>query len=277
MEIIRHPDAAAFLHRAQAWLLRAEAENNLVLGIANALLNGDHSYGDPIYLATVEDDGKVSGCAFRTPPYKLALTRMPLAAINPLVASVASVYPSIHAVGGPASATTRFAESWAAHHRVACEVSMRNGIYCLDTVVPPASPPSGAIRRASAADLEQLSDWGIRFVEETGVEHPDPRGLTTRLVEQCSMYVWEDGAVVAMAAAMDPTATGIRIGYVYTPPAQRGRGYASILVAELSQLYLGRGRNLCFLYTDMANPTSNTIYRRIGYRQVCEVIDIAFR
>ena len=91
------------------------------------------------------------------------------------------------------------------------------------------------------------------------------------------MYVWEDDSVTSMAAAMDPTPTGVRIGYVYTPPEARGRGYASILVAELSQLYLDRGRSLCFLYTDMANPTSNAIYQRIGYRQVCEVVDIAFR
>ena len=70
-------DAAAFLHRAEVWLRQAEAENNLLLGIARALTSGDHPYRDPIYLATVEDDGKVCGCAFRTPPYKFALTRMP--------------------------------------------------------------------------------------------------------------------------------------------------------------------------------------------------------
>ncbi len=273
MEIVRHTDAAAFLRRAEAWLLLAEAENNLVLGIASALIDGDHSYADPIYLATVEDDGKVCGCAFRTPPYKLSLTRMPLAAIDPLVASVASVYPSVHAVGGPAAAANGFAESWAACRGVDCEVIMRNAIYSLDTVVPPPSPPPGIMRQASASDLQQLSDWGVRFVEETGVEHS--HDLTRRLVENGSMYVWEDDAITSMAAAMDPTATGVRIGYVYTPPSARGRGYASVLVAELSQLHFDRGLDLCFLYTDVANPTSNAIYSRIGYRQVCEVIEIA--
>ena len=277
MEIVRHPDAAAFLHRAEVWLRQAEAENNLMLGIARALISGDHPYRDPIYLATVEDDGKVCGCAFRTPPYKFALTRMPPAAIDALVDSVASLYPSIHAVGGPEPAATRFARAWASRQGIETEVSMRNGIYALDTVVRPSSPPAGSIRQASGADLARLSQWGHLFVEETGIEHPDPAGLAVRLLEQGSMYVWEDDSVTSMAAAMDPTPTGVRIGYVYTPPEARGRGYASILVAELSQLYLDRGRSLCFLYTDMANPTSNAIYQRIGYRQVCEVVDIAFR
>ena len=58
---------------------------------------------------------------------------------------------------------------------------------------------------------------------------------------------------------------------MYTPPELRGRGYATALTAELSQRLLdGRlfegGRRFCFLYTDLANPTSNAIYERIGYR-----------
>jgi predicted GNAT family acetyltransferase len=62
---------------------------------------------------------------------------------------------------------------------------------------------------------------------------------------------------------------------VYTPPACRGRGYASALVAELSQRVLGRGERV-ILYTDLDNPTSNAIYQRIGYVAVDESIRYAF-
>ena len=73
-----------------------------------------------------------------------------------------------------------------------------------------------------------------------------------------------------MAAVGGPTPNGDRISWVYTPPALRGRGYASACVAALSQRLLDSGRRFCFLYTDLANPTANKLYQRIGYRQVID-------
>ena len=79
-----------------------------------------------------------------------------------------------------------------------------------------------------------------------------------------------------MAAAIGETAHGVRVGYVYTPPAFRRRGYATATVFHLSQLLLESGRNFCCLYTDLANPTSNAIYARLGYRPLCDVVDVNF-
>jgi predicted GNAT family acetyltransferase len=61
---------------------------------------------------------------------------------------------------------------------------------------------------------------------------------------------------------------GIAINAVYTPPELRGRGYATGCVASLSARMLDEGRTFCVLYTDLANPTSNAIYARIGYRGI---------
>ena len=72
------------------------------------------------------------------------------------------------------------------------------------------------------------------------------------------------------------TPSGIRIGPVYTPPPDRGQGYASALVAAVSQAQLDAGRRFCFLYTDLANPTSNRIYQAIGYRPVTGALRIDF-
>jgi predicted GNAT family acetyltransferase len=97
------------------------------------------------------------------------------------------------------------------------------------------------------------------------------------LPERGGFWLWEvDGEVVSLTGHGGPTPNGIRIGPVYTPPRHRGRGYATRLVAEQSAWLLGRGRRFCFLFTDLANPTSNGIYRRIGYRQVCEAAEIVF-
>jgi hypothetical protein len=72
------------------------------------------------------------------------------------------------------------------------------------------------------------------------------------------------------------TPNGIRIGPVYTPPDRRRRGYGSAVTAAVSAAELAAGRQFCFLYTDLANPTSNKIYMDIGYEPVCDAVDYAF-
>ena len=66
------------------------------------------------------------------------------------------------------------------------------------------------------------------------------------------------------------------IGGVYTPPDCRNRGYASACVAELSRRLLDEGRAFCCLYTDASNPTSNSIYQKIGYKLVADSSHYAF-
>jgi len=78
-----------------------------------------------------------------------------------------------------------------------------------------------------------------------------------------------------MVGAVRDTPHTTGIGAVYTPPRFRGRGYATAAVATLSRQLLDGGRSSCFLYTDLANPVSNAIYRRVGYEPLQDVVDIA--
>jgi predicted GNAT family acetyltransferase len=67
-----------------------------------------------------------------------------------------------------------------------------------------------------------------------------------------------------------------RVGPVYTPPQLRGRGYATALVREVTAARLATGVRTMVLYTDVANPTSNAIYARIGYRPLAEAVELDF-
>ena len=82
---------------------------------------------------------------------------------------------------------------------------------------------------------------------------------------------------MSLSGFSGPTPTGIRIGPVYTPPEHRRHGYATTLVADLSAWLLEQGHRACFLYTDLANPTSNRIYVEIGYERVCDAMEFSFR
>jgi len=96
------------------------------------------------------------------------------------------------------------------------------------------------------------------------------------VVADGGFWLWESAAVVSMTGASPAPPDGARIGPVYTPPALRGHGYATALVAHASAHALTHGRTRCYLHTDLANPTSNAIYQRIGYEWVCEATEIRF-
>ena len=159
---------------------------------------------------------------------------------------------------------------------------MEQGVHALEQVAEVPAPP-GRPRSLQPEDLELLLVWTRAFSEEADPgghwdEEEARRRLTQRLKADTpsGYWMWEDGEPVCLTGYFAPTKTGIRIGAVYTPTALRRRGYATALVAAVSREMLARGRRSCFLYTDLANPTSNAIYRRIGYRLVCGAAEIAF-
>lgn len=274
LSVRRFEDPAAFRRRAEPWLLRREAEHNLLLGLLRTLETSPELFEPPIYLAAVERDGEVVGCAFRTPPFKLGLTRMPEAAVPGLVADVAAVYAELPAVMGPRLQALRFAGIWCARAGGEPQEGMRQRIFQLDEVVPPADPAPGVLRVAGEDDLELVTRWMEAFAEDAAVTMPAARRLARERVRNGVVFLWEEGEPVSMAAYGGETPNGMRIGFVYTPAPARGRGYATACVAALSRRTLDAGKRFCFLYTDLANPTSNRIYERIGYRPVADVVDV---
>ncbi len=256
--------------------MESEAEHNLLLGIIARLIRGDHDWSEPIYLASATVGEAVVGCAWRTPPFKLGLTRMTVEVVPVLVDDLAEVYDSIETVMGPVAAAEEFGRLWSERRGLSARTVMRQGIYELTSVTPRSGWPAGHFRKATAEDVKLLAEWSAAFQKETHVDIGDPDRRAGSLVESGRMFVWDDGAVRTMAAAVADTPNGVRVGYVYTPPEHRGRGYASACVAALSQWMLDEGRKYCFLYTDLDNPTTNAIYRRIGYELLSEVVDVHF-
>jgi uncharacterized protein len=157
---------------------------------------------------------------------------------------------------------------------------MLQRIYRLERVRPVGDVP-GRLRRASKADGPVLIPWVRAFHAEAFREHAPPfdaEQLVDRRLGGSTdgLCLWDDEGPRTLAGFTGPTPHGIRVGPVYTPPEHRGRGYASACVAALSQLLLDRGYRFCFLYTDLANPTSNRIYQRVGYEPVCDVAEFHF-
>lgn len=292
---MRHDGPRAFLDRAEAWLLEREAENNLPLGVAASLARGTagsavpaaspaggvEAPAPPLYFATIERGDDIVGCAFRTPPYKVGLTRMPLDAAALLARDIADVYEEIPAALGPVAVVGAFGEAWSELRGVRATPATRQRVHILERVVPPSRMAAGRMRLAGPADIPLVARWLVSFAHETGLGDPgDPLARARRL---CGgeggnrlLVLWVDGEPVSMAGFPARTRHGVRIGYVYTPGGHRRKGYATALVAELSSHALELGFSHCVLYTDLANPTSNKIYRSVGYRPLQDVMDVEF-
>jgi predicted GNAT family acetyltransferase len=284
VEAVRLDDPAEFLAEAEPFLLADEARHNLMLGIAGNIRAGS-IYRD-FRLWLVRDGREVVAAAVRTPPYNLILAqpRSPLALATLVEAVRGEELPGVVAAEPEA---VEFAELWTRRTGIPARTNMRQGIYRLERVEPlPAVP--GSARVATAGDRELAVRWFTAFAEEA-LHEGGPGGdrveemIDYRLSSPTSgLLLWEDGGEpVSLAGWGGPTPNGIRIGPVYTSPELRGRGHATALTAELSgRLLDGRlfegGRRFCFLYTDLANPTSNAIYERIGYRRVAESAEIVF-
>jgi uncharacterized protein len=281
MNLVAHDDVQSFLEAAGPVLLRDEARHNLIYGICSTLVEAPDAHPE-FHLWTVESQGEPVLAMLMTPPYNIAVAApTDPAAMEFAAEALKDQRIDLPGVTGALPEADVFADEWERLSGVTRRLRMAQGVYALRSVRLP-QVVEGRMRLATAEDRDVLVEWFDAFVAESvPADAPRQEGeaaVDRRLAsnEGSGFAVWEDGEVVSMSGFGGGTPNGIRIGPVYTPPRLRRRGYASALVAELSRQLIEDGREYCFLYTDLANPTSNRIYMDIGYELVCESADYAF-
>jgi hypothetical protein len=282
VEVTRHETADGFLGHAGDFLVEREAEHNLILGLSSRLRQDPRLYGKDPYFAVVEDGGRVVGAALRTPPHNLVLSELDdKRTIGPLLDAVREEYAELPGVVAPKERAAQFAKAWHEATGATVELRIAQRVFRADRVDPPQGVP-GRMRDYEPSDRELAARWMDAFTAEALAGSPQPES-SEEFVDRREadpdggLVLWEDGEVVSLAGYGGRTPNGIRIGPVYTPPERRARGYGSAVTAALTQHLLDGGSCFCFLFTDLANPTSNSIYQRIGYRGVSDVDLWAFR
>ena len=275
----RFDSVAAFLDVCGSFLEAREPEHQLTLGIlGDALARRD--FPEDGALVAALGGGRVVATAIWTPPWNVILSEVDdEQAIHAIADALAG--DDLGGVNGPPEHVETFARAWTDRTGWTYRRGMLQRSYALESVTAPKGLP-GLLRRARVADRDQMVAWMLAFeAEAMGSEagHRDMRTLVDDMLSKSARtgYFWEaHGKPVSMCQATGATPHGIRIGAVYTPPELRRRGYASALVAAVSQAELDLGRRWCFLFTDLANPTSNRIYQAIGYRPIRDVLMIRF-
>lgn len=265
-----HNNPMGFQDAALPFLMEFEGENSLLIGISARLAGATKAAGaGEAFFWLVREGETVSGAVCRTPPYNLVLSHpFSAPALAELARSISESHLTLPGVLGPDYATDEFVHLWSSASGAKAKLWRRERIYRLDTVEIPLPAP-GKLLPASIDHRIMLLRWIEGFMDETG-ERGDAAATFDRMLSQQALYVWWDERPVSMAAWSGPTPNGIRITEVYTPPELRRRGYATSVVSALSSLLLEEGKSFCALYTDLSNPTSNSIYQRIGYKPILD-------
>lgn len=278
MEVIRASSVRGFTDVAGEFLAAREAEHNLMYGIMASIEADPTQYGQP-YFASILHGDRVVGAAIRTPPWRLSLSMFDHpGAMHRLADDL--VHDALPGVVGPQESARHFVEAWVGRMRATPTLVRTTRAFQLSEVIRPR-PASGGMVTAKPGDKALLREWAEAFYVEAIDSAPqqDFDAMADRWSRGIgrTAFLWVDqGRPVSLACVGGPTPNGIRVGPVYTPPQARGRGYASNLVADASQAQLDAGRRFLFLFTDLANPTSNKIYQAIGYEPVLDFEEYDF-
>ncbi len=272
-------DLDEYLAVAEGFLRLRPAENTVPLTVAETLrAQGTRAFSEtaPLFGWWRADDGTVAGAFHETPPHPVLLAGVPQRAVEPLAEVLFALGRRLSGINARVEAAEAFAAAWQRRTGAAWQVHMRQRLYRLQELVAPRPAPPGAARVPGTADRDLLLAWYEAFSREIG---DPPRDYATTVDDRIGyggFTLWEEGGAPVSLAGLTRQAAGtVRVCAVYTPPEQRQRGYGGAVTAAVSQAALDAGASEVLLFTDLANPTSNALYQRLGYRPVEDRVVLA--
>jgi predicted GNAT family acetyltransferase len=287
MKFRLYTDVHEFYNDTFEVLMHHEAQNMILLGNIIIGHEGKDKTGwrDPVnwLMATVSDACGIHLTALMTPPYNITLYATGNI-INPEAVNCLTDGLKGHNIPGvmtEKNLAEYFAKEYTARTGLTYKTTMDQRIYEL-TAVNPDIKRIGTVRLLDEKDMCFFPYWYEAFnaanvYGSTEMAIPQDGELYRHRILSKNVYILEDNGIpVSMAEFTREMQTAVGVALVYTPPYYRGRGYASSCVAQISQIALDKGYTRCVLYTDLLNPTSNSIYQKIGYTAICDSLMLKF-
>lgn len=287
MKFKLYTDVHEFYKDTYNVLIQDEAQNMILLG--NIIIGNEGKdktdWRDPAnwVMATVYDSNGIQVTALMTPPHNITLYAtnniINHQAINCLLDGLTEY--NILGVTTEKTLAELFAKEYTTRKGLIFKTTMSQRIYELTTVNPDIKQ-FGTVRLFEEKDMYFFPYWLEAFnaagiYGNTNMSIPqDVEAYRYRLYSKKLFVLEVDGKPVSMAGFTREMQTAIGVAFVYTPPYYRGKGYASSCVAQISQIALDKGFTKCVLYTDLLNPTSNSIYQKIGYNAICDSLMLRF-
>jgi GNAT superfamily N-acetyltransferase len=265
-------DVGEFLVLAGEFLRAEPARNSVMLTVTADLLAAGPEAGDGgmLFGWWPPGAGPPAAAFMHTPGFPVMLSGMSETAAAALARDLAMAGHGVPGVNAAQQAADAFTAVWRERTGDTVTVYRRMRLFRLAQPVPPVPRPEGGARPGAGTDRDLLAGWFGAFAREVGdAPGPDHRAEVDKRLGYGGITIWEDGGIpVSVAGLTRAVGAMARVGPVYTPPALRGRGYAGGVTAAVGQAALDAGVREVVLYTDLANPTSNALYERLGYRAV---------
>jgi ribosomal protein S18 acetylase RimI-like enzyme len=271
-KVLFSDDPAFVLGRAGVFLYSQPVLHNLVLSILHARL----AHGDPGRYWMAIQRGNTLGVVVQSPvTFPAILTPMETSVATAIADAIVEAGVTLPGITADAATAATFAGQWSELSGSAATPFQGLRLYELFEIreVPPTE---GTLRQAGANDRSLMIVWTRAFQGEIDEPDDDTELRVDRGLAAGELWLWDRaGETVSMAVSREPVHGVVRVSGVYTPPEKRKHGHAAACVHALSKR-LGDAGYRCILYTDLDNPTSNSIYRRIGYRAVAEALRYRF-
>jgi RimJ/RimL family protein N-acetyltransferase len=295
VKVRSHETVEEFWSLAGPLLSADPVRHTIAVAIVGRLTQGIPFSDEPPIFVTVHADtvrandgavtgGAVTGAAMCTPPRSFIVSALPPEAAPAVADHLRTLGVSLTGVTGGRDEAEAFGAAWAERTGLRMVVRLDQRLYRLGELSAPTTVPGHAGPPVTDDEYEQVARWRAAFAAESmHCMHGSPdihanRAEVRRIrAAGSSMLLWRvDGTPVSYAGVGRPQQGMSRVGPVYTPPEHRGHGYGSAVTAAASRLALDQGAEHVVLFTDVANPVSNSIYQRIGFRPVGDALDAAF-
>jgi len=264
-------DPAWVLSIAREFLTSQPVLHNMI----HSLLHARIAYREPGRFWVGARGDKIVAVVVQSPlNFAANLTPMDPNVAAAIVDAIADAGITLPGVSGEAATAASFAGQWTERCKSAAIPFQGQRIYEFLEWGNRAAF-RGWLRKAISDDRSLMVSWIRTFHAEIGEHLADPELLVDRWLPAGHLWLWDNGQAMSMAVSREPVAGVVRVSGVYTPPELRRHGYATACVQELSETIRESGYR-CILYTDLGNPGSNSIYRRIGYRAIAEVLRYRF-
>lgn len=271
-------DAEEFRRAADEHLAADAARHSVLLTVSESLRREPGPSSAQFGWWRERPDAPVTGAFFRTPPLPPFLGPLPARAATELVGVLrADSLVAVTGVRGTAETAAAFARAWTGRDG-GWTAAKEMRLYRLGEPTPQLPAPRGRVRPAAADDVPLVARWLSAFAAEVGEpRRTEPRAAAEQRVAEGRLFLWDvEGSPVSMAGVSPLVAGQIRIAPVYTPAGLRGRGYAGAVTAAAGEAALRAGAQQVVLFADLANPTSNALYQRLGYRPVADFASLSF-
>jgi GNAT superfamily N-acetyltransferase len=280
MEVVPHTDAGEFARLARPLLELDPLRHTSLLTVLDGVCRGTFTADT---MLTVHDGDAVVAALLQTAHRPALVSGVSTRCSAPVVDALVRLGVEPGGAQGPQEEAEAFAAAWTRRTGARDEIVMRMRLFALEELLAPVgvSGSGRAITPDDEAEVGVLAAWREAFGLEMGhggaFTEQRPYDVVRAQAATAGELLWEaDGEPVAQASARAVVAGMSRIGPVYTPPEHRGRGYAAAVTAAAARWAQDHGARHVLLYTDLANPTTNRLYPRLGFRPRYDAVELRF-